>query len=140
MDSAAELGYGPEHDTCKGVHDKGTMVSIEGPRFSSRAESHMFRAWGADLINMTTVPEVCLAAEAGLPYAAIALSTDYDSWKEHEEGVSVDAVLAVLKANVQSATGLLLHAIPKLKEQQEAAAEETEAWQVRANSGIMLYK
>lgn len=69
-------------------HVRGTMLSIEGPRFSSRAESLMFRQWGADVINMTTVPEVVLAKEAGLCYASIAMATDYDCWKEHEEAVS----------------------------------------------------
>ncbi|XP_030643921.1 S-methyl-5'-thioadenosine phosphorylase isoform X2 [Chanos chanos] len=66
-------------------HPRGTMLTIEGPRFSSRAESLMFRQWGADVINMTTVPEVVLAKEAGLCYASIAMATDYDCWKEHEE-------------------------------------------------------
>ncbi|KAG7278570.1 hypothetical protein CRUP_033438 [Coryphaenoides rupestris] len=69
-------------------HARGTMLTIEGPRFSSRAESLMFRQWGADVINMTTVPEVVLAKEAGLCYASIALATDYDCWKEHAEAVS----------------------------------------------------
>lgn len=69
-------------------HSKGTMITIEGPRFSSRAESLMFRSWGADVINMTTVPEVILAKEAGMSYASIAMATDYDCWKEHEEAVS----------------------------------------------------
>lgn len=69
-------------------HVRGTMLTIEGPRFSSRAESLMFRQWGADVINMTTVPEVVLAKEAGLCYASIAMATDYDCWKEHEEAVS----------------------------------------------------
>lgn len=64
------------------------MVTIEGPRFSSRAESLMFRSWGADVINMTTVPEAILAKEAGMSYASIAMATDYDCWKEHEEAVS----------------------------------------------------
>lgn len=64
------------------------MITIEGPRFSSRAESFMFRTWGADVINMTTVPEVVLAKEAGICYASIAMATDYDCWKEHEEAVS----------------------------------------------------
>ena len=63
-------------------HDKGTVVTIEGPRFSSRAESMMFRSWSCDVVNMTTVPEVCLAKEAGLLYASIGLPTDYDSWKD----------------------------------------------------------
>ena len=64
------------------------MVTIEGPRFSSRSESKMFRMWGGDVINMTTVPEVVLAKEAGLCYAAIALATDYDCWRDGEEAVS----------------------------------------------------
>lgn len=68
-------------------HALGTMMCIEGPRFSSRAESLMFRQWGADVINMTTVPEVVLANEAGLCYAAVAMATDYDCWKQHEEAV-----------------------------------------------------
>lgn len=63
------------------------MVTIEGPRFSSKAESKLFKSWGGDVINMTTVPEVCLANEAGLLYASIALATDYDAWLETEQAV-----------------------------------------------------
>ena len=63
-------------------HPNGTVVTIEGPRFSSRAESHLYRSWGCDVVNMTTVPEVTLANELGLCYASIALPTDYDCWKE----------------------------------------------------------
>ena len=63
-------------------HEQGTTVTIEGPRFSSKAESMMFRGWGCDVVNMTTVPEVCLAKEAGICYASIGLPTDYDSWKD----------------------------------------------------------
>lgn len=63
-------------------HDRGTVVTIEGPRFSSKAESMMFRSWNCDLVNMTIAPEVCLAKEAGICYASIALPTDYDSWKD----------------------------------------------------------
>ena len=83
-------------------HNKGTMVSIEGPRFSTRAESHMFRAWGADVINMTTCPEAPLAAEAGMPYVAIAMVTDYDCWKEDEEAANVEAIMATTGKNKQS--------------------------------------
>ena len=72
--AAKELGL-----TC---HEHGTTVTIEGPRFSSKAESMMFRGWGCDVVNMTTVPEVCLAKEAGICYASIGLPTDYDSWKD----------------------------------------------------------
>ncbi|XP_017805309.2 S-methyl-5'-thioadenosine phosphorylase isoform X1 [Papio anubis] len=95
-------------------HCKGTMVTIEGPRFSSRAESFMFRTWGADVINMTTVPEVVLAKEAGICYASIAMATDYDCWKEHEEAVSVDRVLKTLKENANKAKSLLLTTIPQI--------------------------
>jgi len=74
-------------------HEKGTVVTIEGPRFSSRAESEMFRHWSCDLVNMTTVPEVCLAKEAGMCYASIALPTDYDSWKDEPVRYSHCSVL-----------------------------------------------
>lgn len=88
-------------------HNRGTVVTIEGPRFSTRAESHMFRSWGADLINMSTAPEAALANEAEIPYAAIAMSTDYDCWKTDEETVNMEAVFAVFKANGAKVVGLL---------------------------------
>lgn len=92
-------------------HKTGTVVTIEGPRFSSRAESLMFRSWGADIINMTTAPEVILANEAGIPYAAIAMSTDYDCWKTDEAPVSWEDVLEVFRENVSKVTNLLLETI-----------------------------
>jgi len=88
-------------------HSKGTVVTIEGPRFSTRAESHMFRSWGADLINMSTAPEAMLANEIEIPYVAIAMSTDYDCWKTDLEPVSMDAVFAVFKANAEKVILLL---------------------------------
>eukprot|EP00035_Acanthoeca_spectabilis_P000075 m.70703 g.70703 ORF g.70703 m.70703 type:complete len:291 (-) comp10029_c0_seq2:92-964(-) len=98
-------------------HTAGTMVTIEGPRFSTRAESHMFRSWGADLINMTTCPEAALAKELGLLYAAFAMSTDYDAWREGEESVTVAAVLAVIKKNSENTTRAILGVIPKIAAQ-----------------------
>merc|ERR1719171_1095979 len=95
-------------------HVKGTMVTIEGPRFSSRAESLMFRQWGAHVINMTTCPEVMLAKEAGIPYAAVAMATDYDCWRESEEAVSVEMVLKTLKTNAEKAKTLFLKAVPAI--------------------------
>jgi len=92
-------------------HSKGTIVTIEGPRFSTRAESNMFRIWGADIVNMSTAPEAILANEAGIPYAAIALSTDYDCWKTDEEPVTWEEVLRVFKKNVENVTSLLVKAI-----------------------------
>ena len=70
-------------------HTRGVVVTVEGPRFSSRAESVLFQSWGGDVINMTTVPEVCLAKEAGMCYASIALPTDYDCWKDTGDPVSI---------------------------------------------------
>ncbi|MFX1395085.1 MAG: S-methyl-5'-thioadenosine phosphorylase [Promethearchaeota archaeon] len=95
-------------------HDKGTVVTIEGPRFSSRAESHMFRSWGADVINMSIAPETILANEAGIPYAAVAMSTDYDCWKEDEAPVTWEEILEVFGKNVNNVIALLTNAIKKL--------------------------
>lgn len=97
------------------MHTKGTVITIEGPRFSTRAESNMFRLWGADVINMSTAPECMLANEAGIPYAAIALSTDYDCWKTDEEPVSWEAVLEVFQKNVENVTRLLVKVIEGIK-------------------------
>jgi 5'-methylthioadenosine phosphorylase len=96
------------------VHEKGTMITIEGPRFSTRAESKMFRIWGADIINMSVAPEVILANEMGIPYASIAMSTDYDCWKEDEEPVSWKDVIDVFNRNVDRVLKLLLKVIPKI--------------------------
>jgi len=95
-------------------HKTGTVITIEGPRFSTRAESNMFRQWGADVINMSTAPECMLAREATIAYAAIALSTDYDCWKTDEEPVSWEAILEVFQKNVENVTQLLLKTIEKL--------------------------
>jgi 5'-methylthioadenosine phosphorylase len=88
-------------------HPTGTIVTIEGPRFSTRAESIMFRNMGADIINMSIAPEAALANEAGLSYAAIALSTDYDSWKHDEKPVTWEDVFLVFEENVKNVTRLL---------------------------------
>lgn len=81
------------------LHRGGTYVCIEGPQFSTRAESHLYRSWGASVIGMTALPEAKLAREAELPYATLAFVTDYDCWHETEEDVSVEAILAVLRQN-----------------------------------------
>ena len=83
------------------VHARGTLVVIEGPTFSTRAESELFRTWGADVVGMTALPEARLAREAELSYCLLALSTDYDCW--HTEEVSVASVMEVMAANVEHA-------------------------------------
>jgi 5'-methylthioadenosine phosphorylase len=85
------------------VHRSGSYVCIEGPQFSTRAESHLYRSWGVSIIGMTAMPEAKLAREAELPYALLALATDYDCWHATEEDVNIDAVLAVLHRNVATA-------------------------------------
>ena len=96
-------------------HEKGTVVTIEGPRFSTRAESEMFRIWGADVINMSIAPETILANEAGIPYAAIAMSTDYDCWKDDEAPVTWEEILDIFGKNVNNVIALLINTIIKIK-------------------------
>lgn len=93
------------------LHNKGTIITIEGPRFSTKAESNMFRLWGADLINMSTATETALAVEAEIPYAVIAIATDYDSWKDEEESVSIDLVLKIFKNSIDKLLTLLTQTV-----------------------------
>jgi 5'-methylthioadenosine phosphorylase len=86
------------------THVQGTYVCMEGPQFSTRAESLMHRAWGGDLIGMTAMPEARLAREAQMCYALVALVSDYDCWREHDPGVKKQALLAEILGNVQQAT------------------------------------
>lgn len=95
-------------------HARGTVVTIEGPRFSTRAESNMFRVWGADVINMTLATEVALANELGVPYAAIAVSTDYDCWKTDEKPVTIGEILHIFEQKVEDLKKLLLKTITLL--------------------------
>jgi 5'-methylthioadenosine phosphorylase len=96
------------------MHEQGCVVTIEGPRFSTVAESKMFRTWGADVINMSTAPEAMLANEAGIPYAAVAMSTDYDCWKEDEAPVTWDEILEVFNRNADNVKHLLVKAVEHL--------------------------
>lgn len=95
-------------------HPKGTVITIEGPRFSTRAESNMFRMWGADVINMSVATEAILAAEAGVPYAAVAMSTDYDCWKTDEPPVTWEDILHIFKQNAEKVTDVLIEVISVL--------------------------
>ena len=101
------------------VHRGGTYLCIEGPNFSSRAESQIFRSWGVDVIGMTNLPEARLAREAEICYGTIALATDYDCWHDGHDSVSVDAVLAVIRQNVARAKNIIKQAVGEL------AAERT---------------
>ncbi|XP_071454861.1 S-methyl-5'-thioadenosine phosphorylase-like [Hetaerina americana] len=94
------------------AHPKGTVVCIEGPRFSSIAESKLYRSWGAHAVNMTAIPELCLAKELGLLYSAIGIVTDYDCW--HEVIVNAQDVLKCFKKNIDKVSLLLQNVIPKI--------------------------
>jgi len=96
------------------VHENATIITIEGPRFSSKAESKMFRMWGADLINMTTATETALANEAGINYALLSIATDYDCWKEDEKPVSLEMVLQNFKKSIDTMREILIEAIKNI--------------------------
>ncbi len=95
-------------------HRGGTYVCIQGPQFSTRAESHLYRSWGADVIGMTNLTEAKLAREAQLPYASACWVTDYDCWREGEEAVTVEAVLSTMRANGKQARAWIAEVIKAL--------------------------
>src|SRR5438876_90018 len=97
------------------VHEGGTYVCMEGPLFSTRAESNVYRSWGMDIIGMTALPEAKLAREAELCYAVIACATDYDCWHESEESVTVEMVLNNLSANIANAQRILQDVARKIR-------------------------
>ena len=96
------------------MHKDKTLVCMEGPVFSTRAESNMYRQWGADLINMSVLPEAKLAAELEMDYQMVCMSTDYDSWKTDEEHVTTEFIIASLNANSQNARRIIKAVLPEL--------------------------
>lgn len=106
------------------VHKGGTYVCIEGPQFSTRAESNVYRSWGVDVIGMTNIPEAKLAREAEICYATVALATDYDCWHTTEESVTVEAILETLRKNVKMAKKIISHAAPDVSPARECHCPE----------------
>ncbi|RII26725.1 MAG: S-methyl-5'-thioadenosine phosphorylase [Geobacter sp.] len=96
------------------VHQGGTYICMEGPAFSTRAESLLYRSFGASVIGMTNLTEAKLAREAEICYGTIALSTDYDCWHEHHDDVTVDAIVAIIKQNVTMAKNIIRHAVAEI--------------------------
>ncbi len=103
------------------MHWGGTYLVMEGPQFSTRAESRIYRQWGVDVIGMTNLPEARLAREAEICYATLALATDYDCWHETEEDVSIEAVLAVIRRNVSTARSILRRVVDKVDSRRTCA-------------------
>ena len=107
------------------VHRGGTYVAIEGPQFSTRAESLLYREWGAAVIGMTAMPEARLAREAELPYALLGMVTDYDAWRETNGGVEASEILAVVRANAETARRALAELAKLLPEEREPSPIDT---------------
>ena len=101
------------------MHKGGTYIVMEGPQFSTRAESRIYRQWGVDVIGMTNLPEAKLAREAEICYATMALATDYDCWHESEEDVTIEAVLEVIRGNVANARKIIALAVERIPESRD---------------------
>jgi len=112
-------------DDGEAVHRGGTYLCMEGPQFSTRAESLLYRSWGVDIIGMTNIPEAKLAREAGVCYATLALATDYDCWHETEEDVSVEAILQVMHRNVEAARRVLVRVSRTISEKVPCGCSES---------------
>ena len=107
------------------VHEGGTYLAMEGPQFSTRAESHLYRSWGCHIIGMTAMPEARLAREAELPYALVGMVTDYDCWREEEAAVDVAQVIAQLSSNAAKARAMVTALLRGLPETREASPIDT---------------
>jgi 5'-methylthioadenosine phosphorylase len=103
----ADIAYLSARKVLRRVHRGGTYLCMEGPAFSTRAESRIYRKWGVDVIGMTNMPEAKLAREAEICYATLALATDYDCWHESEEDVSIEAILAIIRRNVENSKRII---------------------------------
>jgi len=106
-------------ETGASVHPKGTYVVMEGPAFSTKAESRLYRSWGADIIGMTALPEAKLAREAEICYATIAGVTDYDSWQEQSEPFTVDVILNILRQNIDTIKKIIKLAVARIPEKHD---------------------
>ena len=103
------------------VHGRGTYINMEGPAFSTKAESHLYRQWGMDIIGMTNMAEAKLAREAEICYCSLCAVTDYDCWYESEEAVTAEMVIANLNKNIQNAKNILKNIIPSLSDTRSCA-------------------
>lgn len=101
------------------VHKDATYICMEGPQFSSRVESNIYRKWGVDIIGMTNMPEAKLAREAEICYSTLALTTDYDCWHDDHADVSVEDVIETLMKNVELAKGIIAEVLPRLSDNRE---------------------
>jgi len=113
----AGLVYEAAQEAGATVHKGGTYICIEGPNFSTRAESNIYRSWGVDIIGMTNIPEARLAREAEICYATVALATDYDCWHEDHDDVEIDSILEIIRQNVSMARQIIKVSAGKISAQ-----------------------
>lgn len=116
--------YAAAQDAGATVHYGGTYFCMEGPQFSTRAESRIYRSWGVNVIGMTNVNEARLAREAEMCYGTIALATDYDCWHEGHDDVSIEAVIAIIQQNVAMARRIIVNAVSRLAVERECACKD----------------
>jgi len=121
-------------------HDGGTLVTMEGPLFSTRAESFLYRSWGADLIGMTALPEAKLAREAEICMAIVAMVTDYDCWKEAEQSVSVKMILKVMNENTKSIQKLIPSIVSALSSRSECTCRRAAAGVFVTDPALIPYQ
>jgi 5'-methylthioadenosine phosphorylase len=126
-------GHGHPH------HTAGTYVCMEGPAFSTRAESNLHRSWKAELIGMTAVPEAKLAREAEICYATIAMVTDYDCWKTDEESVSVEMVVKTMKQNTQAVQTMIPDIVQALKGREDCACRHAARNAIMTDPAMIPY-
>ncbi len=115
----SQILYQAAREAGASVHEGGTYLVMEGPAFSTRAESHLYRSWGASIIGMTPLPEAKLAREAEMCYASIACVTDYDSWHERHEPVTVEMILKVMLKNIGLSKQIIREAVTHIPERRE---------------------
>ncbi|MCL0070447.1 S-methyl-5'-thioadenosine phosphorylase [Dehalococcoidia bacterium] len=110
----SEILHQAARDAGATVHKGGTFIAMEGPQFSTRAESRLYRSWGASIVGMTVLPEAKLAREAEMCYASLACITDYDCWHDEKEPVTVETILAILAENISTAKEIIKIASPRI--------------------------
>ena len=115
----SQVLYESAKETGAHVHPKGTYVVMEGPAFSTRAESRLYRSWGADIIGMTALPEAKLAREAEMCYAVIGCVTDYDSWWHHAEAINIDVILETMQKNVATVKEIIKLAVKRIPDKRD---------------------
>ncbi|MDT8441873.1 MAG: S-methyl-5'-thioadenosine phosphorylase [Desulfuromonadales bacterium] len=119
------------------VHKGGTYLCIEGPNFSTRAESNIYRSWGVDIIGMTNIPEARLAREAEICYATVALATDYDCWHEGHDDVSVEAILDIIRSNVAMARNIIRQAVGLLGQAADCTCGEALTYAIMTDRSLI---